>query len=116
MKFEKKYIFKTWNDWNHIIAFSVEDFSSHFHLYPNYLLANDYTLSQIDFIASIRPNINPKMIGTFTSKEKGYEALFCIENMLLDKEFILVYDDESDEDTPIEDIPSPYLVGVEEEV
>ena len=112
MKFEKKYLFKTWNDWNHAIAFSSEDFYSQFHYYPNYLLANDYTLSQIDFIASIRPDISPNKIGSFSNEEKGYDISFCIENELLNKEFTLVFDDEADKDAPIVNLPKSYPVRV----
>jgi len=36
--------------------------------------------------------------------------------MLPDKKFTLIYDDEPDEDLPIENSPSPYMVRATEEV
>ena len=127
MKFEKQYKFETWNEWNHIIHFSAKDFFEQFHFYPNYLLANHYTFSQIDFIANIRPDINVYEtdestgkdylmdkekgigIGTFTDKDCGFEIQFCYDDEMTDEDFNLIYDDEPDEDdetVPTENTPS----------
>ena len=127
MKFEKQYKFETWNEWDHIIHISAEDFFNQFHFYPNYLLGNQHTFSQIDFIANMRPDMDiykveeltgkeyvvekekQTGIGIFTDKQCGFEIQFCIEEELADKEFNLIYDDEpdeDDEDVPIENTPS----------
>jgi hypothetical protein len=123
MKFEKKYKFETWNNWNDIIHTSSLDFYTQFHFYPNYLLANFHTFSQIDFIANIRPDMKANVIkhnepvepdeeigiGLFTDKVCGFELQFCYEDEMSDKEFILIYDDEPDEDEeddfPVEVLP-----------
>lgn len=121
MILQKKYQFDNWNDWDHTINISATNFIKEFGFSPNILLANEYTYSQIDFITTINPDKkqNAKRIdgvkeledkndinlSVYTSGE--IEINFCIDN-IEDKEFILIYDDESDDDTeeiPIESSP-----------
>jgi hypothetical protein len=117
MKFEKKYLFTTWNEWNHIIYESAEDFQVEFGYSPNILLANSFTLSQIDFIANINPEIGKDVsrvdeltgaqeyvwgkvegfgISSFTSDHHDIE--FYLDQDLLDKVFVLIFDDDPEDD------------------
>lgn len=118
MKYEKKYQLSSWNDWDHMVANSIDDFFQSFSLYPTILLANSFTYSQIDFITTINPekkkNIHKILENdsdqnsnsmTFNEKEnvglasfrKGTcELDFAVDQELKDREFSLVYDDEPD--------------------
>lgn len=115
MKHTKNYEILRWNDWDHIIARSIDDFFQTFSIYPNILLANKYTYSQIDFITTINPEkeknanrIVDDKIGEYleslmTDKNEGVgltsfqkklcELDFAVEKELKDKEFALVFDD-----------------------
>jgi hypothetical protein len=115
MKHIKSFEILRWNDWDHIIARSIDDFFLTFSIYPNILLANKYTYSQIDFITTINPEkkknahrIVDDKIGEYlesltTDKNEGVgltsfqknlcELDFAIEKELKDKEFTLVFDD-----------------------
>lgn len=115
MKYTKNYELLRWNDWDHIISGSIDDFIQTYHVYPNILLANNYTYSQIDFITTINPEknnnahliVNDNISGyleslttdgnekiRLSSFEKGLCDLdFAVAKELKDKEFALVYDD-----------------------
>jgi hypothetical protein len=126
MKFEKKYKFETWNDWNDIISNSSQDFFNHFGCYPGILEANCHTFSQIDFICNINKEhgenvyevdektgekeyllLSGKEVSVNIFKCDNYEIAFAFDEKLEDKEFILTYDDEpdDDDDIPVVDLP-----------
>ena len=115
MKHIKNYEILRWNDWDHILARSIDDFFQTYHVYPNILLANKYTYSQIDFITTINPEkeknayliVDDKIgeylesltkdkneaVGLTSFQKKLCELDFAVENELKDKEFALVFDD-----------------------
>lgn len=117
MILQKKYQFDKWSEWDHTLYNSATNFIKEFGFSPNILLANDYTYSQFDFITTINPEKkknatridgvkepeDKKDINLSVYKSGQIEIRFCIDN-IEDKEFILVYDDESDEDDT-EEIP-----------
>ncbi|MEI6152872.1 MAG: hypothetical protein WCR01_10615 [Bacteroidota bacterium] len=131
MEVFKKYEFIKWNDWDHCIADSIKDFHQIYNLYPNILLANRHTYSQIDFITSINEEKKNNLLlvvdenignyldslisendefGTITSfSEDNCELFFAIatEPELTDKEFVLLYDDDPDGDGDEDDLPKP---------
>ena len=130
MRHAKTYEFDKWNDWDHCLSSAIDDFHNSYLLYPNIFLANDYTHSQIDFITSnnLEKNDNAHLIvdekiGNYlaaltsevteevclSSYKKGNcELDFAVNPELLDKEFVLVYDDEPDwgdvDESPVPDI------------
>ena len=132
MNFEKKYLFNNWNDWNHTIFESAEDFQEVYGYSPNILLANNYTFSQIDFIANINPDIGKDVsreddvtgvkefaleigedFGISSFQSDHHDIAFCLDHDLLDKEFILIYDDEpEDDDSEGDDVPIDELTKI----
>lgn len=128
MQFKKQYTFETWNGWNDTICHSSQDFFNVFGFYPNILEANRHTFSQIDFICNINKQHTEKIYKADEitgekdySLRKGeevsiaafytdkYQIEFAWDDDLKDKEFVLFYEDESDdddEDTPVETTPS----------
>ena len=121
MTIEKKYLIKEnkWTEWNETLADAIDDFHTFYALYPNILQANDYTFSQFDFLVNIIPDERHKVVrvddvaGTTSLPDKTENILlsgfnYCktadidcaVDNQLADKEFRLVYDDESEWDEP----------------
>jgi len=132
MEVFKKYEFIKWNDWDHCVAKSINDFHQIYSLYPNILLANRHTHSQINFITTINEekknnlhlvvdeNIgnyldsiiseNDETVRITSFSENNCELFFAIatEPELTDKEFVLLYDDDPDGDGDEDDIlPKP---------
>lgn len=124
MKFEKNYLLSTWNEWNHIIDASAKDFFADFGYHPHLLLANEFTFSQINFIANINHRVGEKVYKVDeTTGEKEYlldsgkevivnifkngnvEIVFCYDFELQDREFTLIYDDEAEWDSENNDTP-----------
>lgn len=114
-----KYIFTTWSNWDDILKDALENFYSSNLGYPNIMLSNEYSYSQIDYITNLDENKREKaqlimdddpniLLSIISSEEsnicltsfsfKGNDIDFAIENKLKDKEFILVKDDFSDWD------------------
>ena len=130
MRHEKTYKFEKWNEWDHFLSSAIADFFQVYMLYPNIFMANDCTHSQIDFITTynLEKNDNAHLIvneeignylETLTSegteevclssyKKGNCELDFAVNPELLDKEFVLVYDDEPDwgdvDESPVPDI------------
>jgi hypothetical protein len=122
MEFSKKYEFINWNDWDHCVADSIRDFHQVYNLYPNILLANRHTHSQIDFITSINEEkmnnlllVVDENIGNYLDSlisendefgmitsflDDNCELIFAIaiEPELTDKEFFLLFDDDPEGD------------------
>lgn len=110
-----KYIFTTWSNWDDILKDALENFYSSNLGYPNIMLSNEYSYSQIDYITNLDENKREKaqlimddddpniLLSIISSEEsnicltnfsfKGNDIDFAIENKLKDKEFILVKDD-----------------------
>ena len=131
MEFSKKYEFVNWNDWDHCVAYSIKDFYRIYKLYPNILLANRHTHSQIEFITAIieekKNNLHPvvdESIGNYLDSivsgndESGPITSFSDDNCdlvfaiatepeLNDKEFVLLYDDEPEDDDHFAPTPEP---------
>ena len=121
MKVEKLYLIKEgkWTKWSDILADAIDNFYTTHSLYPNILQANDYTFSQFDFLVNIMPDEKQKVVreddvtGTMELPDKTEDIYlksfdycdladidFAVDNLLADKEFKLVYDDEPEWDEP----------------
>lgn len=119
MRKMNKYIFTTWSNWDDILKDALENFYSSNLGYPNIMLSNEYSYSQIDYITNLDENKREKaqlimdddpniLLSIISSEEsnicltsfsfKGNDIDFAIENKLKDKEFILVKDDFPDWD------------------
>lgn len=117
MRKTNKYIFTTWSNWDDILADAIEDFYSSNLGYPNIILSNEYSYSQIDYITNLDENKSKnaqllveddtnKILSIISAKEanicltsfsfKGNDIDFAVENKLNDKEFLLVKDDSPD--------------------
>ncbi|MEO8151223.1 MAG: hypothetical protein ABI723_26565 [Bacteroidia bacterium] len=121
MKVYKKYSFKTWNEWQQIVDRSAKNFSKKYSVYPMLLVANKHTLSQLDFIVQIRPDIDIYLrdkntgeeflaqkksdegIGNYANEDIGFNLSFCYALGLKDREFLLAYTDEEDGDNDDDD-------------
>ncbi len=132
MECSKKYEFTRWNEWDHCISDSIQDFYQVFRIYPNVLLANTHTHTQIDFITTydeskknnahhiVDENIDRYLDAIANSDEEVYltgysndncHLVFAIatEPELADKEFVLLFDDEPDGDDDEDNLPiEPY--------
>jgi len=121
MKIKKTYSIKNgeWTKWSETLADAIDDFHIIYSLYPNILQANDYTFSQFDFLVNIIPDERRQVIKeedvtgaislpdrteNISLKSFDYCDLtgidFAVDNLLADKKFRLVYDDESEWDEP----------------
>lgn len=127
--------FRKWTDWEKSIDEAVEEFTLWYGLYPNVLIANEYTLSQIDFLLNTIPEerkntfrldeITNKQIPIEDDEEINLSILnypdfsirFAYNKKYDDKEFALAYieglndndedDDDNDDDNPVNPKPSP---------
>jgi hypothetical protein len=98
----KEYRLKTWHSWNKDILSAADSFKEIYGCNPNYMAANEYTLSQINFIVSYSnqrseleendPEIEDVML--LGIKSKGMVIEFCYNEELKDKQFELFYTDE----------------------
>jgi hypothetical protein len=132
----KEYKFNKWTEWEKRIDRAIEDFYNEFALTPKYLYANEHTFSQIDFVVNLQTefkcenfyHVNEKTgerthvskndeeeICSYTSDE--FEIMFCINNDLNDKRFVLGFDeddDDEDDDDNENDVIDPEPVGKRE--
>lgn len=117
MILQKKFYFKTWNEWTDIIADSIDHFHNYYELYPNKLIANEHTHSQMAFIAQIRPDIILYNVDKITKEhipadkendscdiskylyKGGHSLQFYTGKDIPDRQFLLLYDDEPDDDS-----------------
>lgn len=117
MIFKKTFIFKEWNNWDHELNVSINDFHSLFEIYPNIFLSNNNTFNQIDSYANLKKEnisgdkINDRLKKYVFFKLNGFEfdnysLDFCLNEDLLNNEYVLIYDsnpDENEEPIPVED-------------
>lgn len=105
MYLQKQYSFDSWSEWGKTIRDSMRDFFDEFKIYPEYLIANSYTFSQIDFVA--KHDLDPHMIpenpenrnnpvGGIKFSDK--EITFGVEERIEDKCFLLLFTDELDDE------------------
>ena len=120
MKIEKIYSIgeDKWEEWGKTIADAINDFYRNYAFQPNILEANKHTFSQFDFLSNVNPKDRERVanVDDVTGKTKlpdkeenillnGYnycdtEIEFAVDNLLSDKEFRLIYDDEPEWDEP----------------
>jgi hypothetical protein len=128
MSLRQKYTLVKWTEWNKTISRSMDAFFAQYLFYPNVLLANSHTFSQIDFLINEIPNEKENICRkdelsgveeppkptefvklSFFSNERA-EVRFAVEEKLKDKEFILVYDPDPD----FGDDDSFYILDIDE--
>jgi len=111
--------------WDDTINLYVAKFHEKYNVFPNILLANEYTYKKIDLYAQKHPEriIDPtgeddietssmpyQGLNTFTAEE--YELDFCLSYEAADGSFILIFDEAPDfdgepEPLPVEDDEKP---------
>ena len=111
--------------WDDTINLHVIKFHDKFNVFPNILLANEYTYKKIDLYAQKHPeriidptgendietsSISYQGLSTFTAEE--YELDFCLSYEIADSSFILIFDENPDfdgepEPLPVEDEEKP---------
>jgi len=117
MRKKKKYVFTSWANWDDILADAVKDFYATKLVYPNIMLSNDFTYSQIDYITNIDKEKSKNaqlildddwdnlmdVISTEKSEinlnsysYKGSDIVFAVDNKLKDKIFFLINDESPD--------------------
>lgn len=109
----KIYNITKWTKWNSCMSDAIKDFYSTYLQYPNILLANEYTFSQIDFLVNNvigekafveKQNESTKVFEPIDTNNDDYIMLKSFENSvcsvdfavgedLKDKEITLVFDD-----------------------
>lgn len=135
MDFKREFTIDKWTSWTEKIDDAVNDFIEEFDLFPNILIANEHTFSQINFLINNIPG-EKKNVFIYDEKSKkqvsaentefvyvdsytcdDYTLIFTLNPDLEDKKFILDYDedklrdddedDDGDDDdkTPVEPIP-----------
>jgi hypothetical protein len=107
--------------WDDTIHLNAEKFHDQFNIYPNILIASDFTYRKIDLYAQIHPDriITTGIdgnIGTIETGDEPYNGLSqfvtedyalecCIDNDLAEGSFTLIFDEEPDFDgEPVEEI------------
>ena len=124
---------KRWTNWKKTVEKAIDYFVYVYGLYPNVMLANKYTFSQINFIVCNLPEdrknirnfdektlkITPvekyKEISLVGIRSKNYFLRFIADDVMSDKRFILFYhdgsfldiDDDDDDDDKVKPVPSP---------
>jgi hypothetical protein len=120
MKFEKIYSIKKgeWTKWSDTLAEAIRDFLSVYTFYPNFIEASEHTLSQFDFLTTVRQDERQRVVieddvtgitrlpdkteeialGSFSFRDQDID--FVVDCQLADKKFRLVYDDDPDYDEP----------------
>jgi hypothetical protein len=98
----KEHKLNKWHDWNKEILSAADDFEEEYGYKPNYLAANEHTLSQINFIVSYSdqrsglefddPDIEEVMLLGIKTKDNTIE--FCYNEELKEKEYELFFTDE----------------------
>ena len=127
----KKYEVKKWTDWHNVISSSTDNFYDIYGLYPNILIANNHTYSQIYFMINIIPNAKKSVFHIDDQTQEhipvhddeqieinGYEAenyalTFAVDNEIADKSFTLMFDDNPDWDDDNSDEPDTPLTEPE---
>jgi hypothetical protein len=95
----KKYMLNSFANWNHDIFSFISDFVEIFNLTPNIALTNDPTLDRISTAMSTelieKGKVNQSQsIGAFACDLGVVD--FCIDRELVDREVMLVFDDEAE--------------------
>jgi hypothetical protein len=113
--------------WDDTINLYVAKFHEKFNVFPNILLANEYTYKKLDLYAQKYPeriidptgennietsSISYKGLSTFTAEK--YELDFCFDYEIADGSFILIFDENPDfdgepEPLPVKDEEKPML-------
>ena len=111
--------------WDDTINLYASKFYEKFNVFPNILLANEYTYKKIDLYAQKHPeriidptgennietsSISYQGLSIFTAEE--YELDFCLSYEIADGSFILIFDENPDfdgepEPLPVEDEEKP---------
>jgi len=105
--YKKKFQFTNIEHWNHELYTAALAFYDRFSIYPNVLISNPFTQSQIDRIAEEEDEnhiINSAgetpaegetaRISTFCTED--FEIDFCYDMKLKHPDFLLVFDEEYD--------------------
>jgi hypothetical protein len=111
MYFDKEYCFPGWAGWSLFVRDCMRDFHNEYGVYPEYLIANSYTFSQIDL--AVRPGMeevhgkdqSDLPIGSLQFLDK--ELVFGVEEEIEDRHFILLLTDELDDDDGSDDNDKP---------
>jgi hypothetical protein len=105
MYFQKQYRFYSWSEWGRTIRDGMRDFYDEYKIYPEYLIANSHTFSQIDFAAKhdLDPNMMAQEPGNKNNPVGGIrffdqDIVFGIEESVEDKCFLLLISDELDDE------------------
>ena len=114
MKLEKKYTIEKWTEWNVLFSDAIDDFKQAYSFAPNILEANRHTHSQIDFLTNVVPGEKDKLTRRDEQTNEVYKPGkneevkvsayanhltsidFAVDENLLDKEFVLIYDSDPD--------------------
>ena len=109
MAYKRQYIFGKASNWDSEISDAVDDFKHVLEMNPNILMANSHTFSRLDVLANTRSeNIVHKSTGERAKEGKfvGISAFvysdgeleFCIGDHINDNEYLLIYDDNPEDD------------------
>jgi len=95
--------------WDDTIHFFVLKFYKMYNVYPNLLLASDYTYQKIDLYAQMHPEriMDPDGVMTIEASDCEYTGIsdfsavdysleFCFDNEITEGNFLLVFDEEPD--------------------
>ncbi len=110
MIIKKTFRFEKLTDWDHEINASVNFFHKKFNVWPNILMANEYALRIINFLANCKqenirnddnktPDKPYVILGSFASE--NYTLDFCVDGQMPDNSFVLIFDDDPDGGEPI---------------
>jgi len=99
-------------NWSHELNQSVINFHANYGVFPNIMLANEYTLSRLDFVANtnqekIKGGDDQSSPSEFVAlsgfKGDGYDLCWCIDNNLADFEYDLIFDSNPGDGIPVSD-------------
>ena len=110
MIIKRTFRFEKLTDCDHEINASVNFFHEKFNVWPNILMANEYALRIINFLANCKqenirnddnktPDKPYVILGSFASE--NYTLDFCVDGQMPDNSFVLIFDDDPDGAEPI---------------
>ena len=122
MYLRKKYKMRMWSNFDKYIFGASDKFYERFEICPNIIAFNKHTYEQICFVISVSPkrkglveDNGDEIVEVCGFEDEDYKLECAICDDLKDKEFELVYEDESDDDDDETDDVKPDL-PIEKEV